>query len=143
MTFAPRRLAEFYSVTNTYLSIFLALGALGLALGTIGLALVLARTVIERRRELAVFQAVGFKKWSVINLVAREYGRLLIAGVGIGFIAAILATLPSILSENTSVSFLTIFWVVGGILVNGFLWIYLLAVIMVRPAELVDSLRDE
>jgi putative ABC transport system permease protein len=54
------RLVEFYSVTNTYLSIFLALGALGLILGTIGLAVILARTLLERRREIALMQAVGF-----------------------------------------------------------------------------------
>ena len=38
---AAARLAAFYSVTNTYLAIFLAMGALALMLGTIGLAIIL------------------------------------------------------------------------------------------------------
>ncbi len=143
MTPAPRRLAEFYSVTNTYLSIFLALGALGLALGTIGLALVLARSVIERRRELAVMQAVGFSKRTISGMLVREYGRLLLTGVGIGFVAAVVATLPAFFSEHSDISFSTIGWVVVLILANGFAWIYGLALLMVKPAQLVDSLRDE
>jgi putative ABC transport system permease protein len=143
MTPAPRRLAEFYSVTNTYLSIFLALGALGLALGTIGLALVLARSVIERRRELAVMQAVGFRKRSISGMLVREYERLLLIGVGIGFVAAVIATLPAFFSEHSGVSFSTVARVVILILVNGFAWIYGLAQLMVKPAQLVSSLRDE
>jgi putative ABC transport system permease protein len=140
---AVKRLAEFYSVTNTYLSIFLALGALGLALGTIGLALVLARSVIERRSELALMQALGFRKKSLVRLLVLEYGRLLIAGVSAGFVAAVVATLPAFISEHTDISFITITWVVALILANGFAWIVLLAYIMVKPAQLIGALRNE
>ncbi len=143
MNQAPKRLAEFYSVTNTYLSIFLALGALGLALGTIGLALVLARTIMERQHELAVLRAVGFRKARIVALVAGEYGRLLLAGVAIGFVTAVVATLPAFFSENTDISFSTIAWVVALILVNGFAWIHGLAALMVRPDKLTDALRSE
>ena len=143
MTPAPKRLAEFYSVTNTYLSIFLALGALGLALGTIGLALVLARSVIERRRELAILQAVGFLKRTITLMLIQEYGRLLATGVGIGFFAAVVATLPALFSEHTDISFSTISLLVILILINGFIWIYGLAVLMVKPTQLVGALRDE
>jgi putative ABC transport system permease protein len=38
MEYAPQRLTEFNSVTNTYLSIFMVMGALGLLLGTVGLS---------------------------------------------------------------------------------------------------------
>ena len=143
MNQAPQRLNEFYSVTNTYLSIFLALGALGLALGTIGLAIVLARTILERRQELAVLRALGFRKASIVALLAGEYGRLLLAGVAIGFVAAVVATLPAFFSENTSISFSTVAWVVVIILVNGFFWIYGLATLMVKPDKLTDALRSE
>ena len=142
-TETPVRLAEFYSVTNTYLSIFLALGALGLALGTIGLALVLARSVIERRRELGIMQALGFKKRTIIAMLSREYGTLLLAGVLIGSLTAVLATLPALLSEHSDISTVTILQVLAVILVNGFVWIVLLASLMVKPAYLVTSLRAE
>ena len=47
---------------NTYLSTFQTLGALGLLLGTVGLAAVLLRNALERRRELALLRAVGYRR---------------------------------------------------------------------------------
>lgn len=143
MTPAPQRLAQFYSVTNTYLAIFLALGALGLALGTIGLALVLARSVIERKRELAILQAVGFRKQTITRMLVLEYARLLITGVGFGTLAAVAATLPAFFSENTDISFGTIMLVIVLILSNGLFWIYFISWKMIKPVELTRALRDE
>jgi ABC-type antimicrobial peptide transport system permease subunit len=85
---------EFYSVTNTYLSIFLALGALGMILGTIGLAVILARTILERRREIALMQAIGFGTRQLFRLLVNEYLILLAAGVLTGLVTAVVATLP-------------------------------------------------
>jgi putative ABC transport system permease protein len=104
MESTARRLVEFYSVTNTYLSIFLALGALGMLLGTIGLAVILARTILERRREIALMQAIGFNTPQLFRLLVNEYLLLLAAGVVTGFITAVVATLPSFLSTNTDAS---------------------------------------
>ena len=56
------RLRAYQQVENTYLSTFQALGALGLLLGTFGLGAVLVRNVLERRREVALLQAVGFER---------------------------------------------------------------------------------
>jgi hypothetical protein len=58
---ASDRLAAYHRVENTYLSTFQSLGILGLALGTMGLAAVVLRNVLERRRELALLRAVGFR----------------------------------------------------------------------------------
>ncbi len=57
---AADRLAAFSTVENTYLLTFQSLGALGLLLGTFGLAAVQMRSVLERRRELALMRATGF-----------------------------------------------------------------------------------
>lgn len=138
-----KRLVEFYSVTNTYLSIFLALGALGLILGTIGLAVILARTILERRREIAVMQALGFSSNSIFKILVQEYLILLFAGVLIGFITAIIATLPAFLSSNSDASFSTVAIVVGLILVNGFIWIVGLSWFSLHKNVLVRGLRFE
>jgi ABC-type lipoprotein release transport system permease subunit len=137
------RLVEFYSVTNTYLSIFLALGALGLILGTIGLAVILARTLLERRREIALMQAVGFNTRPIFRIITGEYLILLFAGVLIGFIAAIVATLPALLSAGSDASFTTVALVTGLILLNGFLWIFGLTWISLQKKTLVTGLRVE
>ncbi|SPE61413.1 conserved membrane hypothetical protein [Verrucomicrobia bacterium] len=69
---AWRRLADFLEVENTYLAIFQALGGLGLLLGSVGLGLVVLRNVQERRGELALLQAVGFRKPALRRLVVSE-----------------------------------------------------------------------
>lgn len=140
---APQRLAEFYSVTNTYLSIFLALGALGLALGTIGLAIVLARSMLERKNEIALMKAVGFPDRKIFNVVAREYTGLLSTGVLIGLLAAILATLPSLTSANTGISVNTILAIVLAILANGFIWVVLLTSLSLKNKKLILALKNE
>lgn len=137
------RLVEFYSVTNTYLSIFLALGALGLILGTVGLAVILARTLLERRHEIALMQAVGFSTRPIFQIIASEYFLLLFAGVMIGLVAAVVATLPAFLSAGSDASFSTVAMVTGLILLNGFLWIFGLTWFSLQKKTVVTGLRVE
>ncbi|QGY43036.1 FtsX-like permease family protein [Maribellus comscasis] len=143
MESTARRLVEFYSVTNTYLSIFLALGALGLILGTIGLAVILARTLLERRREISVMQAIGFNNKPIFKIITTEYLILLVTGVIIGFITAVVATLPAFLSTNSDASFSTVSIITALILVNGFFWIFGLTWISLQKKTLVTGLRVE
>jgi len=143
MESTAKRLVEFYSVTNTYLSIFLAMGALGLILGTIGLAVILARTIIERRREIGLMQAIGFRTRQLFRLLFNEYLFLLLAGVLIGFLTAVVATLPAFLSANSDASFSTVALVVALILVNGVIWIAALSWFSIRKKMLVNELRGE
>lgn len=143
MESTAKRLVEFYSVTNTYLSIFLALGALGMILGTIGLAIILARTILERRREIALMQAIGFGTRHLFRLLVNEYLILLIAGVLTGFITAVVATLPSFISSNTDASLGTVALITAIILINGVLWIAGLSWFSLRNRKLVTGLRVE
>src|SRR5204862_7594868 len=66
------RLASYLAVENTYLSTFQALGGLGLVLGSLGLAVVLLRGVWERRAELALLRALGFRRLTPGWLVLAE-----------------------------------------------------------------------
>jgi putative ABC transport system permease protein len=143
MESTAKRLVEFYSVTNTYLSIFLALGALGMIIGTFGLAVILARTIMERRRELALMQALGFKADQLFSLLMKEYVILLMAGVLTGFITAVAATLPAFLSENSDASVGTVALVVALILTNGIAWIIWLSWYYLRNRDLITGLRVE
>ncbi|MDD4109655.1 MAG: FtsX-like permease family protein, partial [Prolixibacteraceae bacterium] len=143
MTPAAKRLVEFYSVTNTYLSIFLALGALGMILGTLGLAVILARTILERRREIALMQAIGFSFRQLFRFLVNEYLLLLAAGVITGLLTAVLATLPAFLSANSDASFVTVVFVAGLILLNGVIWITVLSWFSLRKRTLINGLRVE
>ena len=64
VTPAFQRVELFLEVQNTYLATFQALGGLGLLLGAVGLAIVLVRGVWERRAELALLRALGFRAGS-------------------------------------------------------------------------------
>src|SRR5262249_34023571 len=61
-TLTRNRLQEYLEVENTYLTTFQALGFLGLLMGAIGLAVVLLRSVWERRGELALLRALGYRR---------------------------------------------------------------------------------
>ena len=78
------RLAQFHRVENTYLSTFQTLGGLGLLLGTFGLATVLLRNVLERKKELALLGAVGYRRAHVMMMVVAENVLLLVAGLTAG-----------------------------------------------------------
>ena len=95
-----QRLAEFHRVENTYLSTFQTLGGLGLLLGTIGLAAVLLRNVIERRRELALLGAVGYRRADIFTIVMAENAFLLLAGLVAGTACALVAVAPAALQQG-------------------------------------------
>jgi hypothetical protein len=93
---APARLAAFHRVENSYLETFRALGALGLLLGTVGLAAVLMRNVLERRRELALLRAVGYRPRHLAAMVLAENLFLLVAGLATGAACAAVAVAPAV-----------------------------------------------
>lgn len=91
-----QRLAAYHEVENTYLSTFQALGGLGLLVGTIGLGAVLARNVLERRREIGLLGAVGFEARHLRTIVLAESGALVAGGLLLGTGAALLAVWPAL-----------------------------------------------
>ena len=112
------RLAAYNRVENTYLSTFQTLGALGLLLGTVGLATVLARNVLERRRELALLRAVGYAHAHVSRVVLSEHLMLLVAGIAAGVIAAAVAILPALIDRGVPGGWTLPAWL-AGIFVTG------------------------
>jgi putative ABC transport system permease protein len=94
------RLASFYSVTNTYLSIFSLLGALGMIIGVAGLGFVLLRNYSLRKSSFALMLAVGFPLRKIRKMILSEQILILFAGITTGIIPALLATLPSLKNNS-------------------------------------------
>jgi len=115
----PRRLAAFLAVENTYLSTFQMLGGLGLLLGALGLAVVLLRSVWERRGELALLRALGFRRSALGGLVLAENVLLLAIGLGVGVGAALLAVAPHVLGTGGDVPWLRLLGLLGLVLLVG------------------------
>jgi hypothetical protein len=97
------RLAAFHAVQNTYLSTFQTLGGLGLLVGTVGLAAVLLRNVLERRKELALLRAVGYRPDDVFKVVFAENVMLLVWGLGVGALSASIAVIPAAMERGARV----------------------------------------
>jgi putative ABC transport system permease protein len=97
-----QRLATYEAVANTYLATFQTLGSLGLLLGTVGLAVVLIRTVLERKPELALLACLGFGPADRVRLVLCENGFLLLMGLAVGTVCALIGVLPAIVASGRS-----------------------------------------
>jgi len=139
---ASTRLAEFNTVQNTYLSIFLILGSFGLLLGSVGLGIVVWRNVKERQGELALLRAVGYTRKSVQAIILSEHMALLITGIFYGILAALLATLPSLLTPGTEIPYLTILIILIIVSLNGAIWTYSAALLATKE-DLIPALRKE
>ncbi len=96
---ATDRLLSFYTVENTYLNIFLMLGALGLLIGTLGLGILIFRITFEQIPEYALLLSLGFSKPIIQRMVMREKLFLMIVSVLIGLIPAVLSCLPTLISS--------------------------------------------
>ena len=137
-----RRLAEFNSVENTYLSIFMLLGGLGVLLGSAGLGVVAARNILERRAELAVLRAVGFRRRHLRRLVFAEHSALALAGIVAGALAAGVAVTPALLAPEVRVPWAGLALTLGAIVAGSLLWIGL-AVHVAMRGPVIPALRNE
>ena len=135
-------LARYAEVQDTYLRTFQALGGLGLVLGTFGIVTVLLRSVVERRNELAMLLALGFRRGQVVGIMLIENGLLLLAGTVIGGAAALVAVAPHLVSAVAHVNWLSL----GGTLLIcvavGLLSCGISAAVSVR-AKILSALRSE
>ena len=135
-------LEELLAVQNTYISAFQSLGALGLLLGTFGLATVQLRSILERRGELALMKATGFRPGRLAQMVLCENIVLLCAGLVTGVLAALFAVLPHILFADASPPGVDLFVMLLVIMVVGVVS-GLLAVRATLRAPLIPALRGE
>ncbi len=141
-TTARDRLAGYHRVENTYLSTFQALGALGLVLGTVGLATVLLRNALERRREIALLRALGYRPAHVSGMLVAENATLLGLGVAAGIAAALVAVVPAVMHRGGALPVAAMAGVAAAVMVTGLVTSFLAAAV-VRRSPLLAALRSE
>lgn len=142
LTPTTERLNAFNAVQNTYLSTFQILGGLGLLLGSAGLGVVVLRNVQERRGELGLLTAVGFRRGTLLRLLLGEHGALLCLGLGVGVAAALIGVLPALLSSGSQIPYASLALTLAAVLLNGLIWTWLATRFALR-GRLVDALRNE
>jgi putative ABC transport system permease protein len=139
---AAERLAQFNAVENTYLSIFQMLGGLGLLLGSAGLGIVVARNVLERRREFGLLEAVGFTPRQLRSLVFAEHRWLIIFALGIGAVSAIIAVWPNLIQKGSGFPWSQSAALLIAMALLGAFWTWLATRTSLR-GSLLSALRDE
>jgi ABC-type antimicrobial peptide transport system permease subunit len=142
VTFAKDRLASYLAVENTYLSTFQVLGGFGLLLGASGLAVVLLRGVWERRGELALLRALGYRRRALGGMVFAENALLLVIGLAAGVGAALASVAPHVLRGEGAVPWARLAGLLGLVVLVGLLSGGL-AVRATLRAPLVPALRKE
>ncbi|MBM4070929.1 MAG: ABC transporter permease [Planctomycetes bacterium] len=136
------RVKGFLQVENTYLLTFQVLGGFGLLLGALGLAVVLLRSVWERRGELALLRALGFRRRTLGWFVLAENGYLLILGLAVGTLSAVVAVSPFLLGSGSRILWLQLICLLAIALVVG-LGAAAIAVAATLRAPLLSALRRE
>ena len=142
VTEAAVRLHAYHEVENTYISTFQTLGALGLLLGTVGLGAVLLRNAFERRRELALLQAVGFRGAHLRRMVLSENALLLGMGLLAGLVPALVAIAPALRERGGGLPLPAVAGLLAALAVVS-LVTTLAAVAVIRRLPLLASLRSE
>lgn len=75
---------------NSFFDLFNAYLSLGLIIGIVGLGIVTLRSVYERRHEIGMMRAIGFKRWSVLISFLGESTFIASSGIIIGSLMGII-----------------------------------------------------
>lgn len=137
-----QRLALYLSVQNTYIGIFTVLGGLGVLLGTAGIGVLVARHVLERRGELGIMQALGFRPGTLRGMILGEHGVLLVLGVILGAATAVLAVIPQLLGSGAGLPTAFLGRLIVAVFAFGFV-VCVAATITAVRGKLTDALRRE
>jgi len=136
------RLLSFYTIENTYLNIFLMLGALGLLIGTLGLGILIFRITFEQIPEYALLLSLGFSKSIIQRMVMREKLFLMTFSVLIGLIPAVLSGLPTLMSSLYASLWIWLPAISVLVILSGAIF-SLVAIRMAFKQNLVQALRNE
>jgi ABC-type lipoprotein release transport system permease subunit len=136
------RWASYHQVENTYLATFQALGSLGLLLGTVGLGAVLARNVLERRREIGLLTAVGYAPSNVRGMVLSEGMALVLGGLLIGTVCAVIAILPALRDRAQSMPIGSLLTLLIGVVITGAV-ASLIAIKLTTRIPVVEAIKAE
>ena len=89
------RLRQFYQVTDTYLSIFLTLGGIGLLVGLFSFVIVIRKNLAMKDEDIRLYQMLGYPSLIIEKLLVDEHLRVPLYAIFIGVTGAILSVCTS------------------------------------------------
>ncbi|MEK6677458.1 MAG: ABC transporter permease, partial [Planctomycetota bacterium] len=141
-TLSTERYRAYAAVQNTYLSAFQLCGGFGLILGGAGLVAVVLRNVLERRGELAIFQALGFSRKTLGRLVQLEHVFLFVCGLLAGLVPAGIAVAPQVIERPSLGPWVSTLGILTAILIAG-IGATFVALFSTARQPILSSLRSE
>ena len=87
-----QRLNTFNELVNTYLSIFLSLGGIGILLGILSFIIVIRKNLLVRQSDIRLYKSIGYAPERIEGLLFRENVMLPLYAVCSGTVAALLST---------------------------------------------------
>jgi len=94
------RLKQFNTVTDTYLTIFLTLGSLGLLLGIMAFVVVIRKNLAMRRREIILYRTLGFTDSRIEQILYRENLIVPLGAIATGLICSFAAVSLSFMNTG-------------------------------------------
>jgi ABC-type antimicrobial peptide transport system permease subunit len=115
---------------------------LGLLLGTAGLGAVLARNVLERRREWGLLGAVGFTPGRLRGLVLAESLALALGGIVLGTLPAVVAIAPALRERAQALPIAQLTAMLAAVAITGVL-ASMLAVKLATQTPVAAAIKNE
>lgn len=123
-------LDEVVSANRTFTYLVQGFLGLGLIVGVAALAVISARSVVERRRDLAVLRSIGFQRWMVYLLVVTETSFIALIGIVLGFFLGLVISYSLISDLSDQPSWSSVHFAVPWLNLMGvFLGVYVAAVL--------------
>ena len=98
--------------------------------------------VLERRGELALMGAQGFRRSQLAKMILSEHWFLLVAGILIGVVSSLVAVLPNLLTPSAGLPVTLIAGLTVSIILAGLAFCWLATRLALR-GNLLESLRAE
>ena len=105
-----QRMAQFGELVNTYLSIFLTLGGIGMLIGIFSFIIVVRKNLLQRKNDLQLYQALGYSRERLESQLYRENIIVPLFAIGVGAVAAVISVIDRLSNASLSVWATAIFF---------------------------------
>ena len=105
-----QRMAQFGELVNTYLSIFLTFGGIGMLIGIFSFIIVVRKNLLQRMNDLQLYQALGYSRERLENQLYRENIIVPLFAIGVGAVAAVISVIDRLSHASLSVWVTAIFF---------------------------------
>ena len=105
-----QRMAQFGELVNTYLSIFLTLGGIGMLIGIFSFIIVVRKNLLQRMNDLLLYQALGYSRERLESQLYRENIIVPLFAIGVGAVAAVISVIDRLSNASLGVWATAIFF---------------------------------